>query len=988
MSNLNLTVRSALFLGAATAAALTLSPSFAAETAETVVVTGSRIPQIGLTSASPVTVVSQEELKLQGTTDIGTMMNSLPSVYADQTAGEGNGSSGTTTINLRGLGASRTLVLIDGKRLGPGDAEVPVPDLNQIPASLVDHTEVLTGGASAVYGSDAVAGVVNFIMRKDYEGVELSATMSAYQHNNTNKAERALQTAGGYANAPSSVFDGSAYNFNLLLGTNTADQKGNVTAYVGYQRQNQVLQKNRDFSACSSANGYSADASTYDYMYCAGSSNYERFKSSNGSTSSTYFMAPGGALTKYTGAANQTFNYGAFNTLIRPQTRWTGGSFAHYQVDKALDVYADFMFMDNQNSWQAAPTGIFTSNGTFDVSCNNPLLTSQFITLFCPGGVASANTAKMTIGRRNVEGGARVTEFRHTSFRMVVGAKGELVDGWTYDVSAQQGTTLYQQLYLKDWSKTAVQNSLLYDPATGTCVSGTCIDIFHGIGGLTPAMENVIYTHLQRTGYTQEQVINANITGDLGQYGAKSPWASSGIGVSGGAEYRKEILEETTSMADQAGDGTGAGGKSLGQPKAAVWDWEIFGEASIPLVSNVQYIQNLTLTTGYRYSSYSTAGAKAVHSWKTTLEYQPIDDISFRGSYQRATRAANILELYKATNVQLGSFSDPCAGSKPSASLAGCQASGMTAAQYGNTDQCVSNQCNYQVGGNVALKPEESDTRSIGIVFQPSFLPGFQATIDYFNIAVKDYIGIVAPTTALSGCTSLTNTALCSLIHRDSNGQLWTETGYVVSTNTNTGYLREGGIDAQVDYASDLQSLGLGDNGSLALSLSGTWVDKYLVSPYTGANVKGTDGKSYTDYNCAGAFGLTCLTPTPAWRHKMRTTWSTPWDFDVSVQWRHLSGVNFDGNSANPYMTNGITVLPAAGGRIGSFDYIDFGGNYAVTSKIVLNFGINNVLDRDPPFLASNGTATIPTGSGNGNTFNGIYDSLGRYMFIGITLKS
>jgi len=992
VSNLKFSVRSSLFLGAATAAALTMSPVYAQQQVEQVVVTGSRIPQISATSASPVTMVSQEELKLQGTTDVGTLMNSLPAVFASQTAGEGNGSSGTVTIDLRDLGAARTLVLVDGKRLGPGDAEVPYPDLNQIPAALVDHTEILTGGASAVYGSDAVAGVVNFIMRKDFEGVELGATMSAYQHNNNNSRERGLVTAGGYTNAPDSVFDGAAYDINMLIGTNTANNKGNITAYVGYQRQNQVLQKNRDFSACSSANGYSSDPATYDYMFCAGSSNYSRFKSLNGTSSSTYFMGANGVLSKYTGAASQTFNYGAYNTLIRPQTRWTAGAFAHYEVDKSLEVYANFMFMDNHNSWQAAPTAAFNgqgpgTGGTLSVSCNNPLLTTQFISLFCPGGVSSAQTATMLIGRRNVEGGARVTDFRHTSYRMVVGARGDIGDGWSYDVSAQESLTLYGQLYLQDWSKAAVQNSLLYDPSTGTCLSGTCLDLFHGIGAITKAQEAAVTTHGQRTGYTEEQVLTGSITGDLGQYGAKSPWASSGVGVSFGAEYRKEILEETTSSADYSGDLFGAGSKALGQPKSSVADWELFGEAQIPLINNVDFIQNLALNAGYRYASYTTSGAKAVRSYKAGLEYQPIDDIKFRASYQRAVRAANILELFQATNVQLGSFSDPCAGSSPSASLAGCQASGMTAAQYGHVDQCVSNQCNYQTGGNTALKPEESDTRSIGAVFQPTFLPGLLFTVDYFNISVNKYIGIVAPTVSLNGCTSLTNTSLCSLVHRDAGGSLWTTTGYVVSTNTNTGYLKTSGIDLQASYLTDLQSLGIGDYGSLATEVIGTWVKNLTTQPYTGASTT-KNGVAYKDYDCVGLYGLTCGTPVPEWRHKARITWATPWDFEVSFQWRHMSGVNFDGNQVNPYLDQGVTVTKDAGGKIASYDYLDIGGTYQITPKINLNFGINNVFDKDPPFLSSNDVATIPTGSGNGNTFNGVYDALGRYMFIGITLKS
>lgn len=994
MSNNKSTVRSALFLGAATAAALSLSPGYAQQQAETVVVTGSRIPQAGIVSASPVTMVSQEDVQFQGTTDVGTLLNNLPSVIAAQTAGEGNGSSGTVTVDLRALGAARTLVLVDGKRLGPGDAEVPYPDLNQIPSALVDHVEVLTGGASAVYGSDAVAGVVNFIMAKDFEGVKIDATISAYQHNNSNSLARSLQDKAKFAKAPDSVFDGSHYDVNVVMGANTANNKGNITAYVGYQRQNQILQKSRDFSACSISNAKGSGSTAYNTLKCAGSSNYNLWYSFTGPQAGTdyFFMQPGGNLVSYAGSSDQTFNYGAYNSLIRPQTRWTGGAFAHYEVDKALDVYANFMFMDNHNSWQAAPTGSFfgqgpsgasgaSGGGALLVSCNNPLLTSQFISYFCPGGVASTQNAELYIGRRNVEGGSRVTDFNHTSYRIVLGAKGDLGDDWTYDVSAQESKTHYGQLYLNDWSKAAVQNSLLYDASTGTCVSGTCLDLFHGIGSVTSAMEDTVYTHGQRTGYTEEQVLEATISGDLTRYGVKSPYASTGVGVAFGADYRKDILEETTSMADQGGDLFGAGGAKASQPRASIHVWEIYGEGTIPLVQGMDFIQDLSANVAYRYSEYSPAGA--TRAYKYGLEWKPVDDIRFRASANRSVRAPDVLELYTTQSVQLGSYEDPCAGSSPSASLAGCVASGLTAAQYGHILQCPASQCNYLAGGNVALKPEIGDTKTLGVVLQPSFLPGFQATIDYFNIYVKNYVSTVPQSVAIAECTGLTNTAMCSLIHRGAAGNLFATDGYVVGTNVNTGYLKEDGIDIDAVYQASLSDFGVGDYGALQLHLLGTYTNAYKVQPYTGAN---NGGNTY--YDCNGLYGITCGTPTFSWRHVLRTTWSTPWNFDFSVNWRHLSGVSFDGNESNPFIHQSYTIAKSGGGAIASYDYMDVASVINLDEKIQLSVGINNVFDKDPPVLASGGKTVGPTGPLNGNTFNGIYDSFGRYMFMNIVIKS
>src|SRR5205809_2726314 len=235
-------LRSALLLGAASAAVVGLSiPATAQETTETVVVTGSRIPQTGLYSSSPVTAVGQQEMKFEGTTNVENLINNLPSAFADFGSNESNGSVGTATVNLRNLGCARTLVLIDGKRLMPGDNVLPCPDLNQIPAAMVDHVEVVTGGASAVYGSDAVAGVVNFIMRKDFEGIEFDGQYSVNQHNNDNSADRTMEQCGvvnsaccqvGVRLAPSSVLDGATTDGTISMRVNYVNGKGHMHAYV------------------------------------------------------------------------------------------------------------------------------------------------------------------------------------------------------------------------------------------------------------------------------------------------------------------------------------------------------------------------------------------------------------------------------------------------------------------------------------------------------------------------------------------------------------------------------------------------------------------------------------------------------------------------------------------------------------------------------------------------------------------------------------
>lgn len=993
-------LRSALLLGAVSAAAIGMSaPAQAQDGAvETVVVTGSRIPQQGLYSSSPVTAIGQQEIKLEGTTDVGTLVNNLPSVFAGQTNFTGNASTGTATVDLRGLGAKRTLVLVDGKRLGPGDPVVPVADLNQIPAAMIDHVEVLTGGASAVYGSDALAGVVNFIMRKDFEGVELDGTYSVNQHNNDNSVARGITNAAGYKLAPNSVLDGATVDTTMVMGVNSADGKGNITAYFGYHNVQGVLASKRDYGTCATSAYDSNKSGVRDKLRCAGSANYSLFlpttgPAANGPAGGYYFMEPGGKLVPFTGAGNQYYNYGPANSIQRPDTRYTAGAFAHYQVDPKLDIYANFMFTDDHSKWQAAPSALFfgaaaSPSGQFTVNCDNPLAAgTSFQTTFCPG----QTSVKGFFTHRNVEGGPRVTEFRHTSYRIVLGAKGDLGNGWAYDVSGQYGTSLYNELYLHDLSASRTQDALLVTNVNGvpTCTSGNAgcvpLDLFHGIGGFTPAMLKYIYANGQQSGSTEERILTGSITGDLGQYGLKSPWASQGVGIALGSEYRSEYITLQTSDADKGFDLMGSGGANPGQPRSGFNVVEGFGEVQVPVVQNQPFFEELSLNAGYRYSSYNTSGA--VTSYKYGADWQPVDDIRFRASYQRAVRAPNVLELFSPQTALLGSFQDPCAGTAPTATAAQCANTGVTAAQYGSIVQCPASQCKILTGGNPNLKPETSNTKSFGVVLTPTFIQGFTATIDYFDIKVNNSIGVVPASVALAQCVNGSNLSLCPLVHRDGSGTIATNTGYVINTNVNTGFLATKGIDFEANYTAALDSWGMGDNGALSVSFLGTYVKSATAQPYTGASST-FNGKTYSSYDCVGLYGTTCGVPTPQWRHKMRITWSSPWDFNLSMAWRHMSGVSFDRNDTNPFLGNGKQIATAgAGGAIGAYDYFDMSGTWTISKGVELRAGVNNLFDKDPPLLASGGATSGPTGPLNANTFPGVYDPLGRYMYIGGTLK-
>ena len=357
----------------------------------------------------------------------------------------------------------RTLVLVNGTRLMPGDPLTPAPDLDTIPAALVDHVEVLTGGASAVYGSDAMAGVVNFVMRRDFEGIELDAQYGIAQADNNNATYRGYQSSVGYGQAEEGIWNGANTTGTLIMGTNTANGKGNVTAYIGYNNVEAVTAAQRDFSACTFA------ASGHGHV-CAGSSNYDRWASLDNTTAKQpagFFEQGTGAsgtgnFVPFTGAPSQEYNFGPLNYLQRPDTRYNGGFFAHYEVNKELEVYSSFMFTDDYTVAQIAPSGLFFGTGTIsganvEVNCNNPHMTAQeaselcglivptaiytpasagppakpAVTLFQKFGAAgpfgngydagsngqgnkTPGQALLEIGRRDLEGGNRQNDLRHT----------------------------------------------------------------------------------------------------------------------------------------------------------------------------------------------------------------------------------------------------------------------------------------------------------------------------------------------------------------------------------------------------------------------------------------------------------------------------------------------------------------------------------------------------------------------------------------------
>jgi outer membrane receptor protein involved in Fe transport len=954
----------------------------ASQDLDDVIVTGSRIPQTNLVTTSPVTQVTGEDIDVAGVTRVEDLISQLPQAFAAQNSTVANGASGTATVSLRNLGSSRTLVLIDGRRMGYGSPNDDAADLNQIPEQLVERVEVLTGGASAVYGSDAVAGVVNFIMKKDFEGLQVDAQYGFYQHNNDYdgvgnlRAEitrRGLTNAAQFRLPDDNVSDGESRSLNVTLGVSSADGKGNLMAYAGYRNNNPILQGDRDYSSCSLAAPSVGTPSTYN---CGGSGTSfpGRFTDFGGGPGFNSTLGAGRTFVPFN-ANTGNYNFGPLNYYQRPDERYTLGAFGHYEVNDHAEVFAQLMFSDYKSVAQIAPSGNFFS--TPDINCDNPLLgAQQAATIGCtPADILAGTRRVLYIGRRNVEGGGRQDSLGYESYRGVVGVRGEITPGWNYDIAAQFSRVNLSRVYLNDFSTTRLGRALDVVNVAGrpTCrsvVNGTdpnCVpyDVFIA-GGVTQAALDYLQIPLIQTGETTQQVVTAAITGDTGW---SMPTSSRTVQVAFGAEYRRDFLGSTTDTAFATGDGAGQGGPTIGVTGDADVS-EVFGEIQIPLADEQPWAYSASIDAAYRRSEYQNLGTD---TYKVGADYAPIEDIRFRASYSRAVRAPNVIELFAAQGFGLfDADRDPCDATTGAvaANCIGVARHQVTSGQStsGALDS-PAGQYNLLAGGNPNLNPEEADTYTYGVVWTPSFVPGFNISVDYFDIQVDGLVSTVGALNTLDLCYGQNDAAACGRITRNSGGQLWVGTGVIQDLNNNIGGLATAGIDVNSNYAFDFEDLGMANMGSMQLSFVGTYLSELITD--TGL------GGPASVYDCTGFYANQCGVPNPEWRHRARATWLTPWDVDLSATWRHYG-------EAEIAVLNATTgTLNNGGARIDRYfdaeNYLDLAAVWSVTDTVTLRAGVNNVLDNDPQLSYSVGT------TGNGNTYPQLYDSFGRYFFFGVT---
>jgi outer membrane receptor protein involved in Fe transport len=976
-----------------------------AQSLQEVIVTGSRIAAPNEVSTSPIVVISSKSIQVSGKTDIADIISQLPQIFINDLGQDlGNGTSGLTTgggvatADLRGLGPGRTLVLVDGRRLGAGSPNTaisqPAPDLDQIPAGLVDRVEVVTGGASAAYGSDAIAGVINFIMKRNFDGFQVDGHISEYWHDNDDTFMEGLVRQFGYSPPTGLVRDGGNRTFDLLMGANFADGQGNVTAYLSYRHADPVESSQRDYGACQLDPVHDTNHNVTG-VACGGSSNSNYFAPVTGPGAGTAYSVYGHSFVPWgTVATTPPTIYDGQGgiSLTREDDRYNAAIMAHDEITGYFQPYAEFFFMDDKTHQQVSPAALFqnanpldpTGAGDYYINCSNPLLSAQQQAILCtPAQIAGdqANpgsmTARVNIGRRNIEGGTRYTNFEHTNYRTVFGARGDFADAWSYDAYGQYFYTSFFDSNQKYLNFASIGNALL---ATGTAANPKCIGALQGCvpynifsdGGVTQQQLNYLYEPGTAQGASTLRTLHADVTGRLGEYGVKSPLASEGVSMNLGFEHRndRELLQPDA--AEESGLLSGFG-SAVAPIDNSISVTEGFVELRAPLLQDKPGAKELLLDAGYRRSDYSTIGV--ANTYKFEVQYAPIADFRIRASYDRAIRAPSVAEAFTPPIVGITTVApDPCAP-PITYTLLQCERTGVTLAQYnnGSIPQGTAAQLSEETSGNPNLKPEQADTYTVGVNFAPSRIPHLTGSIDYYHIQIKDEIGVIPYLLVLSNCADSGNPIYCNQIVRQPNtgslnGNSVAGGGYVIQENYNLGTAVNSGIDVQLNYKLDLTPR----FGDVVLGLNGTYLLRDATTPLPGSPT----------YDCAGLFGFTCQTVNPRWRHLLRTTWETPWHVSASLTWRYIGAVSQDNNSSDPTLHfstfNGYDHVNA---EIPAFNYLDLEATWNVNKTVQIRAGANNLLDKDPPLINTDIVA-----GGAANTYS-TYDLFGRQLFLAFTAR-
>ena len=937
--------------GLAAAIALALAPApvvaqddDAADAVEEIVVTGSRLPRRNLTAPSPITTIDRDDILGSGQPTIEGTLNRLPQVQPSFGRASNNPGDGTAKVDLRGIGPGRTLVMLNGRRIAPAGIGSAV-DVNNMPSVLVQRVEVITGGATTVYGSDAIAGVVNFITRDDFEGFGLDASYYATERG-----------------------DSDIVDFNFAWGHNFGN--GNITLFGGYLDREATFQSQRSFSARTISDDWFSStlvpggSSTTP----AGTISFPRIDFGNGPTRTTWdangdpreFIDP-----------DDRYDFAPVNYLQVPLERYSAGALINYDLSDTMELYSELTYANNRATSNLASAGTF---GAFvQINTDNPILTPANQQLLADNGIPlGPNVVGIGLSRRLLELGPRIREADKDYTRLLAGIRGDLGASWEYDAWASFTRGEERELLRNDGSFSRLQQGLLVDPVTGNCFdpSNGCVPLnLFGEGNLSQAGVDFISAAPYVSTLEREQkLVSAFVRGALFELPAGE--VATAIGV----EWREDSGNLIADEALFSGDTLGYRADSNVVGKESVS--EVYAEVLVPVLNNAPLARFLGFEVGGRLSSYDNAGE--LETWKLGVDWEPLEGVRFRTMFQRSARAPNLGEAFllpyeeEGSAISLDPREDPCSAS---ADPVGnglsdvCIAQGIPASELGVFEASVASPVTFTFGGNPDLQPEIAETFTAGIVF--SMFDSWTLSVDYFEIEVEDTIGQSDP---MLVCWDPNNTErkTCDSISRN---PVTFDIDAIEATGANLGQLKTTGYDTQLNYMTELPGWLVPGSGGADLDLSLVWTH------VTENSVQGDPAS--TIFECVGKFGFACDffgndNVYPENRVRTSAAWVAE-NWRAGLAWYWIEGTRNSARDVGPAFGIPVDFINPAIETIGSRSYIDFDVNYRLTDNLTLGLTVANLLDEGPAFMADNGSQA--------NTDTEMYDVFGRAYTLRLSLN-
>ncbi|HNP63854.1 MAG TPA: TonB-dependent receptor [Woeseiaceae bacterium] len=922
-----------------------------AEKLEEITVTGSRIAKRDAIAESPIFTVDKSALQSSGYVTLDQYLNTLPQITPNISSQSNNPSSGGRAfIDLRGLGANRNLVLIDGRRAMGQASGGTVVDTNTIPAALIDRVEIISGGAAATYGADAIAGVVNFIIKKDFEGVALDT-----QYRLTEEG------------------DGDEITADMTFGYGFADGKGSAVFNASYFDRKAMYKGARGFSSqASSATGtfpngsFSAGANTpsqaaVDAMFGAGvcaSNGGSRGFGLNPDGSLFCTGVPGNSslnIFGYTGpdshVATQfapdsfSYNFEPDNILVLPLERWNMYTHISFEQSEYFQPYVQAMFTNYNAKQELAATPV----GGLSIPVTNPFIPANLATLLAARATPGAN---FNFNKRFSALGGRTGENTHDVWQLTAGAKGDLTETWSYDVYGNFGRSVRNEIQGGNVRLNRVADALnAADGGASLCSGG--LNLF-GDSAISPECQAYVSLQAKNLTVVVQSMVEAVVNGDLFEMPAGTAQAAVG------ASYREIDFDFLPDSGLQPGL---VAGFNEQLPVSGVLNYtDLFAEFSVPILSDKPMVQNLSTTLGVRGTDNNAFGSET--SWKATFDWTMVDTVRARGGFQHAIRSPNINELFAPQLNNFPNFAnqDPCnfnssyrTGPNAAQVVALCNsqatvAGGAAFSQPFGQAQAIN-------GGNPNLTPETADSWSVGFVISPEFSSSLAQrvgfTVDYFSIELEDVVSAVGAVTIITRCynneganpTYSPTNEWCSLFNRDSAD------GRVIDLQQfqrNQSVWEVSGIDLTTNWGMDIGP------GEFDLALLASWTEKFETQT--------TNIDPFNDF--AGTIGSTTGSATPDWRGTLQLTYGMD-KLQVKTTTRYVSSMSHAALVTNPSATATGTD---------SVWYTDIAGRYDLSESMSFRIGINNVANQQPRLYSPNVQA---------NTDPSTFDVLGRRYFIG-----